>query len=71
MVNSTPKATLILNGSENIVYLKSRSQLIGVLQKFDILPESVLVIRNGELIPEDTEISDGDILSVINIISGG
>ena len=71
MVNSTPKATLILNGSEHIVYLKSRSQLIGVLQKFDILPESVLVIRNGELIPEDTEISDGDILSVINIISGG
>jgi sulfur carrier protein ThiS len=71
MTNSAPKATVIIDGTENVVYLKSHSQLIGVLQKFDLLPESVLVVRNGDLIPEDTEINNGDVLTVINIISGG
>ena len=71
MVNSAPKATLVINGSEEIVYIKTRSQLASVLKKFDILPESVLAVRNGDLIPEDTVIHDGDVINIINIISGG
>lgn len=71
MVNSAPKATLVINGSEEIVYIKTRSQLASVLKKFDILPESVLAVRDGDLIPEDTVIHDGDVINIINIISGG
>ncbi len=34
-------------------------------------PESVLAVRNGELITEDTRLNDGDEVRLVAVISGG
>lgn len=45
--------------------------LLSSLIKLDILPETVLVIRNGEMITEDEVLTDGDSIDLIEVISGG
>ena len=42
-----------------------------VLQKLEINRESVLVIRNGEIIPNDTRLEDDDVIEIRPVISGG
>jgi sulfur carrier protein ThiS len=42
-----------------------------VLEDLGIVPETVLVIRRGELITRDTRVADGDELEVRPVISGG
>jgi sulfur carrier protein len=34
-------------------------------------PETVLAVRNGELITEDTRLQDGDEIRLVAVISGG
>lgn len=41
------------------------------LEKIDVLPESVLAIRDGELITEDEILHDGESVRLIAVISGG
>ncbi|MCB1256133.1 MAG: MoaD/ThiS family protein [Microthrixaceae bacterium] len=42
-----------------------------VLEKLEINRESVLVIRNGEIIPNDTRLEDDDVIEIRPVISGG
>ena len=42
-----------------------------LLERLDINRESVLVIRNRELVPGDTMLSDDDEVEVRPVISGG
>jgi sulfur carrier protein ThiS len=42
-----------------------------VLDELGIVPDSVLVIRAGELITRDTRVGDDDELEVRPVISGG
>lgn len=42
-----------------------------VLERLDINRESVLVIRNGTIVPNDTRLSDDDVIEVRPVISGG
>jgi sulfur carrier protein len=41
------------------------------LKKIDILPNSVLITRNEELITDDEILRDGDVIRLIAVISGG
>ena len=41
------------------------------LKKIDVLPEAVLVTRDGELITEDEILKDGEQIRLIAVISGG
>jgi len=41
------------------------------LIKNNILPETVLAIRNGELITDDEIVRDGDVIKLVSVISGG
>jgi sulfur carrier protein ThiS len=41
------------------------------LQKFSIEPDSVLVIRGGELITDDEIIQVDDVIKLVPVISGG
>ena len=45
--------------------------LLSALHKSDIVPESVIAIRDGEMILEDEILQDGDVIKLIAVISGG
>lgn len=42
-----------------------------LLKKLDILPESVLVVRDGKLLTEDQRVYPGDEVKIVAVISGG
>ena len=60
---------LILRDKE--VEVKPGMNLLDSLRKADILPESVIATRNGEMILEDEILKDGDVVKLIAVISGG
>jgi sulfur carrier protein ThiS len=60
---------LILRNQEYQV--KPGMTLRDSLRKIDVLPESVLATRQGELIPEDEILHDGEVVKLISVISGG
>jgi len=41
------------------------------VKKLDLDPEAILVIRNGELVTDDTLLEDADEVKLIAVISGG
>lgn len=57
-----PSRTLTLQGSRSVVRL---------LNELGVTRESVLVVRNGELVPGDAQLQDGDEVEVRPVISGG
>jgi sulfur carrier protein ThiS len=60
---------LILRDKEYEV--KPGMTLLSALQKNDIVPESVIATREGEMILEDEILKDGDMIKLIAVISGG
>jgi len=42
-----------------------------VLKKLDLLPETYLCVRNGELVTEQEVLRDGDVVRLVPVISGG
>ncbi len=51
--------------------MKSGMTLLSALQKIDVIPESVIATRDGEMILDDEILKDGDIVKLIAVISGG
>ena len=51
--------------------VKSGTTLLAALQKAEILPESVIATRGGEMILEDEILKDGDVVRLVAVISGG
>jgi sulfur carrier protein len=45
--------------------------LLAALKKCNVLPESVLATRNGEMIEEDEILKEGDVIKLVAVISGG
>lgn len=60
---------LILRDKEYDV--KPGMTLLSALQKNNILPESVIATRDGEMILEDEILKDGNVVKLIAVISGG
>ncbi len=42
-----------------------------VLAELDVNPDTVLVIRDRELITRETRVDDGDVIEIRPVISGG
>ena len=42
-----------------------------LLQQLKILPEEVLVVKEGELLTEDEELQDEDEVRLLSVVSGG
>lgn len=61
--------TLELRGKE--FQVKGGTTLLAALEKADILPESVIATRDGEMILEDEILHDGDVVKLVAVISGG
>ncbi len=62
-------AKLILRDKEFEV--RPGMSLLDALKKNNIVPESVIATRDGEMITEDEILKDGDIIKLIAVISGG
>jgi sulfur carrier protein len=45
--------------------------LLSSLKMINILPESVIAVRDGEMILEDEILKDGDVVKLVAVISGG
>ena len=51
--------------------VKPGMMLLDALKKIDVVPESVIATRNGEMILDDEILKDGDEVKLIAVISGG
>ncbi|HVF24878.1 MAG TPA: MoaD/ThiS family protein, partial [Anaerolineales bacterium] len=51
--------------------VKPGMTLLSALHKSNIVPESVIATRDGEMILEDEILRDGDVIKLIAVISGG
>ena len=60
---------LILRNKEYEV--KPGMTLLAALGKINVVPESVIATRDGEMILEDEILKDGDVVKLIAVISGG
>ena len=60
---------LVLRNKEYEV--KAGMALLDALKKCDIVPESVIATRNGELITEDELLIDGETIKLSAVIAGG
>ena len=60
---------LILRNNEYDV--KAGMMLLDALKKINVVPESVIAMRNGELILDDEILKDGDVVKLVAVISGG
>lgn len=60
---------LILRDREYEV--KAGMTLLSALQKCNIVPESVIATRDGEMILDDEILKDGEVVKLVAVISGG
>lgn len=49
----------------------SDSKVIYVLEELGLNPETLVVKRNGKIVPEDETLEDGDEVEIIPVVSGG
>lgn len=57
-----PSREIEVNGPISVVKL---------LNRLDLNRESVLLVRNGELVPGDSMLDDSDVIEIRPVISGG
>ena len=60
---------LILRNKEYEV--KPGMMLLDALRKINVIPESVIATRDGEMILDDEILKDGDVVKLVAVISGG
>jgi sulfur carrier protein ThiS len=60
---------LILRAKE--YEIKPGMTLLSALQKSNINPESVIATRDGEIIVDDEILQDGQVIKLVQVISGG
>ena len=60
---------LILRDKEYVV--RAGTTLLDALKKSNIMPESVIATRDGEMITEDEILKEDEVIKLIAVISGG
>ena len=56
---------------DKVYEVKGGMTLLAALEKTNILPETVIATRDGELILEDEILRDGEDVRLVAVISGG
>ena len=51
--------------------IKPGMTLLSALEKSNINPESVIATRDGEIIVDDEILQDGQVIKLVQVISGG
>lgn len=62
---------VILRHPTREVEVDGLSTVSSVLKRLDILPDTVLVIRNGELLMSSEHLEQDDVIELRPVISGG
>ncbi len=62
---------VLLRNPSREVEVDGPLRVLTLLQRLDIPRESVLVIRDGELVPGDAELGADDVVEIRPVISGG
>lgn len=60
-----------LRNPDRVVEVKGPRNVVALLKDLDIVPESVLVIRDGTLMTRDEVVADEDTVEVRPVLSGG
>ena len=64
--------TIIKEAEQNAEKINFSKQTVKeILAQLSINPETVLVVRNKEVITEDEPLNDKDTLEILNVVSGG
>ncbi|MEX2622913.1 MAG: MoaD/ThiS family protein [Acidimicrobiia bacterium] len=62
---------VILRNPRREVELEGVRRVGDVFRRLELVPESYLVIRSGELVTNDDAVADHDVLELRPVISGG
>jgi len=62
-------AKLILR--DKVYEVRPGMSLLDALKKSNVVPESVIAIRDGEMITDDEILHSGDVIKLVAVISGG
>ncbi len=62
---------VILRNPRREVEVAGRRRVRDLLKELDILPETVLIIRDDEMITGDTVVGGDDVIELRPVISGG
>jgi sulfur carrier protein ThiS len=60
-----------LRNPDRVIEVEGPKTVVALLQELDIVPESVLVIRNKTLMTRDERVDDADEIEVRPVLSGG
>lgn len=60
-----------LRNPDRVVEISGPSTVAGLLEKLEIVPEAVLVIRDATLLTRDERVGDDDEIEVRPVLSGG
>jgi thiamine biosynthesis protein ThiS len=66
-----PRITITYQGKEKSVEIPENTRVSELLKKLRINPETVLVRRSNEIIPDTETLRDKDKIHVLKVISGG
>ena len=70
-MNRTGEKLVKLVLRDKVYEVKAGMDLLSALRRNNIVPESVIATRDGEMIVEDEILKDGDVIKLITVISGG
>jgi sulfur carrier protein ThiS len=56
---------------DKIYEVKPGMTLLDALKKINVVPESVIATRDGEMLTDDEIVRSGDTIKLIAVISGG
>ena len=62
---------VVLRNPRREVEIAGDASVTEVLKRLDVIPETVLVIRDGELLMKTDRVADDDTIELRPVISGG
>ena len=62
---------VVLRNPRREVEVAGNRRVKDILRELDVVPETVLVIRGGDLITGDQVVGDGDTIELRPVMSGG
>ena len=62
---------IVLKGKNTEYKLSGHQKVSQILKALDINPETVLVIKDGEILTRDHIVKDSDEIEIISVVSGG